>query len=55
MSDSNIPSTVSIALVNTGHFGFVAVAADPDAALDAVMQVWRAHVELTGAEPDLHH
>lgn len=46
------PATVAIALADTGHFKFLAVAADEAGARDALMQAWLAHAELTGCDPE---
>jgi hypothetical protein len=46
------PPAVSIGWADTGHFKFLAVGADPDAARAAVMRAWQAHVKVTCADPD---
>lgn len=45
-------TTVFVATVATSHFDFMAVGASRAEAIEALLDAWREHAALTGADPE---
>jgi hypothetical protein len=44
--------TVSVATFSTRRYEFLATAATPEAAVDALMAAWQVHVDATDTDPN---